>query len=302
MDKNICAPNKYDSKNQTCFSTMQLMEMAKAYNRYVTKYNLSPEQKHEIGGTGLIKIKDNKRYLLDELLNRFDTICSGNEVCLTEQAFMNEVVKEIRSEVNDHTFRAEGPKNSNEWLSTVDINNILKQYEILYSDFEFLGAVPLNCDELSFCSLYKLDFDNYLKKGINKVAIVFNHDKYGESGSHWVTLYIDIAAGEIYYCDSTGKEPIGNINQIIKNFLEYYKKKTGSDAIYKHNTKPYQKDSSECGIYSCNFVIRKLAGETFEQIINSSLNFQQINSCRNAYFRNKTSKHNPHDKCDPIIY
>lgn len=297
MDTNICAPHKYDSDNKTCFSTEQLLEMARAYNRYLTKTKLLPNKTTKNISSDLIKIKTDKPYLLHELLSRFETVCDS-EVCLTKQSFMNEIVKEMRDEFENDTFRHEGPSDPTEWLNTTDIGKIVKQYEKIYPNFKFLGAVPLNCNDLSFCSLYKLDYNDYVKKNIKYLGMVFNHDRHGETGSHWVSLFIDIPKGEINYCDSTGKNPIANINDVIKQFISYHEKKTGKKAIYKYNTKPYQKDASECGVYSANFIIRRLAGENFDTTIKDSLDFREINSCRNVYFRNKPSKYTPpQNKC-----
>lgn len=299
MDKNICAPNKYDEQNNTCFSLEQLLEMARAYNRYLTKQKLLPHE-HKNINTDLIKIKSDKPYLLKQLLDRFDTVCKGNEICITKQEFMNEIVAEMREEFDDYTFRPLGPLNPNEWLSTIDINKIMVQYEKIYSDFKFLGAVPLNCDELKFCSLYNLDFAQHEKNNIKKIGIIFNHDKFGQSGSHWVSIFMNLETGEFYFCDSVGKGPIGNIKKLIDNFEKYYEDKTGKKIIFKQNKKSYQKDSSECGVYSSNFIIRLLAGESFDNIIQNSLDFKDINSCRNLYFRNKSSKYNAHLLCDPL--
>ena len=172
----------------------------------------------------------------------------------------------------------------------------MKQYEKIYPDFKFLNAVPLDCDKYDTCTLHDFNFDVCKRKGKNRLGVVYNHDKMGQSGSHWVALYIDIDRGEIYYSDSTGKGPIGNIKNMIKNFTDYKKGKV----LYKYNTKPYQTDGSECGIYSCNFIIRLLAGETFEEVIKNSLPFKAINACRNVYFNNHPSKHQPkRELCDP---
>ena len=299
MYYNICAPKKYDKENKTCFSTEQLIEMAAAYNRYLTKSKFDPNKKQTFGNAELINIKSNKKYLLSELKKRFENICNGNEICITHQAFMNEIVKEMRDDIENNTFRANGPDDPKEWLSTSDIDNIMSQYEKIYPHFKFLGAVPLNCDELSFYSLSKLNFEKYFNSNINCIGTIFNLDRYGQPGSHWVALFIDISKGKIYFCDSNGKPPIDNIIQIINNFSQFYKNKTGIDAIYKYNNKSYQLDNSECGVYSCNFIIRILAGENFEDITNNALSFKEINSCRNVYFRNMPSKYNPHPKCDP---
>lgn len=295
---NICAPDKYDSKNNTCLSLEQLIEMAKAYNIFMTKKVLAPESSN-IKISNAIKIKPEKKYLLLELKKRFDKICGGDEICITKQSFMDELVKEMRDDINENTFRTTGPEKDTEWLNTNHINAIMKQYQNVYPDFVFMGAVPIDCAELSFCSLYNINFEEFEEQNKKHIGTIYNLDKYGEPGSHWVCLYINLLDGEIYYVDSTGKKPPKYVEKIIDSFKTYYQNKNNKPPIYKYNTKSYQKDGSECGIYSCNFLIRKLAGESYESIIEKSLNFEQINSCRNAYFNNNPSKNKVHPSCDP---
>jgi len=274
------------------------MEMAGAYNRYLTKNALRPNNSRISKSDDFIQIKNNKKYLLSELIKRFEKTCGNDELCITKQTFMNELVKEMRDEIIEETFRATGPNDPSEWLSTFDIDNILTQYQNVYSDFLYLGAVPLDCGNLSFCSLYQVDFDKYYKDGTNYLGVVFNLDKHGQPGSHWVALYVDLKNGEINYCDSNGKGPLDDVVTIIDQFRDYYKKRTDKHAVYQFNKIPYQKDGSECGVYSSNFIIRRLSGEKFENIVQNYLTFKDINSCRNVYFNNKTSKYQPHPKCD----
>jgi hypothetical protein len=302
MENNICAPNKYDATNQTCFTLNQLLELAGAYNRFVAKKILHPKPNKQLPKLKLINIKPEKKYLLNELHDRFLNVCDHNELCWTKQEFMNEIVsKEYRDDIVG-SLRPEGPTKPNEWLSTADIDQIMEQYEKVYPDFKFLGAVPSDCDKWKFCSLHhtKLNFDQLLKDKIKRLGIVFNHDVHGEPGSHWVAMYINIPKGQIFYCDSTGKEPIGRIKDVIGGFGDYYKNKWGKKIDYQINLNAYQTDSSECGIYSCNFLIRLLNGETFEHIISRPLKFDEINSCRNVYFSNRPIKKKKGNKlCDP---
>lgn len=302
MHANICAPKKYDPNNKSCFTLNQLIEMANAYNRYVFKTILKPSNIQTFNNIDIIKIKTDKPYLLLELKSRFKKVCNNDEICLTHQAFMNEIVKEMKNDIENNTFRPTGPHEPDAWLSTNDINNIMTQYETIYPNFKFFGAVPLDCNELNFCTLYNLNFDVHLKQKMNNLGIIFNLDKSGSPGSHWVALFIDLLNGEIYFCDSNGKPPIDNISEIINVFIKYHKNKTNKRAIYKYNNISYQTDNSECGIYSCNFIIRKLAGDDFDNIINNPLTFREINSCRNVYFKNNPSKYSPHHQCDPEPY
>jgi hypothetical protein len=300
MNPNICGPGKYNSSTDSCFTPDQIVEMAGAYNRFVSKQKLAPKPSGASAVMQFINTKNiDKKYLLSELQNRFESVCQGDYLCLSRQDFMNEIVKEMRLEIIEGAIRPEGPHKSTEWLGTEHITLVMEQYEGIYPDFKFMGAVPLDCDKLSFCGLFNINYDKLIKKRINKVGVVFNHDVHGDPGSHWVALYISIPEGVIEYCDSMGKEPIEHINDVIKKFQTYYKKNYGTDATYKYNKTKYQRDGSECGVYSCNFIIRRLAGESFEEVTSNYLSFKEINSCRNAYFSNQPSKQAPHKLCDP---
>lgn len=296
MNKYSCAPGKYDADNNTCFSMNELTELCIAYNKHASTNMLGrPSAKSKYA---LIKINGNKRDMLINLHNRFENICNGDDYCITKQDFMNALVKEMRNTITENTFRTTGPEKSNEWLDNVQITKIMKQYEAQYPTFFFVEAVPLDCDVLPFCSLHKFNFKKQMDRGIDTIGIVYNLDKYGKGGSHWVALYINMKTAEIYYCDSTGNPPLDNILNMINAFKSFSETVLKKQPIYKYNKKRYQMDSSECGIYSCNFIIRKLQGEKFEDIIKDSLAFKDINSCRNAYFINKHSQADPHPKCD----
>jgi len=295
--KNNCKNGPYDSQNNTCFTTEQLLEMAKAYNRHISKNNLHPDR---INGTNIylyIKIDGDKKYLLDTLRDRFKTQCSnGDDQCLTQQEFMKDIVREMYTDISNEIYRPSGPKGSTTWLSTSDIDGIMNAYQNKYHDFKFLGAVPLDCDEYAFCSLFSIDFSD---ANIKQYGVIFNLDRHGQPGSHWVALYINSETGEVCFCDSMGNKPMGNILNVIDKFSKYYKDKTGKNITLKTNSNRYQTDGSECGVYSCNFLIRKLSGESFDDIVSHSLNFSGINSCRNVYFNNHPSKFEPNELCDP---
>ena len=40
--------------------------------------------------------------------------------------------------------------------------------------------------------LCKFELEKQIEKGKNKIGIIFNLDKHYQSGSHWVSLFIDI--------------------------------------------------------------------------------------------------------------
>lgn len=285
-----CAPGTYDKKTNTCLTIDQLLEMCIGYNMWLAE---NP------GKNVAIRIVNDKSSLLKEIRDRFKDVCD-NDHCITQQEFMNKIISKTRKEIQKR-YRHNGPKYGTNWLTTQDINNVLEKYEKIYPDFKFLGAVALNCNEIDFCVLYNFSFEDYAKKNINKIGIVYNLDKYGQPGSHWVSLYADLKNGHIYFCDSAGKVANKYIMNIVDKFQQYCKDHN-IKCTYKYNKNRHQHDNSECGVYSSNFIIRLLNGETFEQIEADGLNFNQINSCRLLYFAtadslNRISKSNT--KIDP---
>ena len=54
------------------------------------------------------------------------------------------------SSIKNNTFAPTQPnvwkKKPNEWLTSIDILNVMKQYEDKYDDFEFLGPSPIDFD------------------------------------------------------------------------------------------------------------------------------------------------------------
>ena len=76
-----------------------------------------------------------------------------NESTTNDSIFKENFTKFMDGKTKDYMenniFRPEGPQGKFEWLSTIDINQVLKQYEEKYADFLFLGAVPIDFDDLS---------------------------------------------------------------------------------------------------------------------------------------------------------
>ena len=78
-------------------------------------------------------------------------------------------------------FRPQMPKewlqDYNTWLTTVDINNVLEQYNKRYSDFYYGGAVPIDFDlqEDNKCVVSELCNFNLQSMLNKKMKITFNN-------------------------------------------------------------------------------------------------------------------------------
>jgi hypothetical protein len=278
-----CAPSK-TYKDGSCFTLKSLKKIAESYNIK------NPMSK--------IKISDDKEGLVKELEDKMKNTCS-DQTCWLRTDFVKAMNDE---EIENNTFRPTGPDNKKEWLSTTDINNVVSQYQEKFKDFLFLGAVPADFLELEILGIKDLNFNELNKEGKNKIGMVINLDESWKSGSHWVALYTNLDKDQIYYFDSFGKKPYKRTKKFINKIFTYmYKNKYKKNPIIndiikggasikdfdvKYNSKQHQFSNTECGVYSMNFIIRLVRGETFEEITNNITKDAEMNKCRDSYFRN----------------
>jgi hypothetical protein len=295
-----CAPSKIYSDG-SCFTVESLKKLAESYNKYITSI---PNNK-----INKIIITDNKKDLVNELTKRI-TSCGYNQLCWLEQPW---VKKTKDFEILKNTFRPKGPQGRFIWLSTTNINEIMLQYHDKYNDFLFLGAVPLDFEDLNQLGIKDLDLDKLINSGINKIGLVINLDEHWKRGSHWVALYADLSKDIIYYFDSYGYKPKKRIADFVKkiamwcykrHILKIKKGDINDDEIdteskfmkassnkyenilnIKYNKVRHQFKNSECGVYSVNFILRLLNGETFYNICNNITLDDKVNECRKVYFR-----------------
>lgn len=288
-----CAPAK-TFKDGSCFSLAALTAIAENYNKKNTK---SP-----------ITITTDKQALVNQLSDKMKRQCD-DQTCWLRTEFVAAIKNpDLAEEIQTQTFRPEGPKGKNDWLSTTHINEIVSQYQDKFPDFTFLGAVPADFEKLDILGIKDLDFDELKNSGKTKIGMVINLDNHYDSGSHWVALYTDLNKNQIYYFDSFAKKPSNSTKRFINKIVKYlyhkkYNKTININKVLKggdnskatlelkpfdirYNTIQHQFDNSECGVYSSNFVIRLARGETFDDITQNITKDDEMNNCRKTYFRN----------------
>ena len=58
----------------------------------------------------------------------------------------------------------------------------------------------------------------------------------------------------------------------------------GNKIRMDHNKTRYQYGNSECGVYSLNFILRMLRGDSFQSIMEERISDTSVNECRKEYF------------------
>jgi hypothetical protein len=273
-----CAPH-LEFENGSCIPLELLIEIAKAYNKYYD----SDKSKHVKLDSKLDTLypDDYKKYLLLEFKNRFE----GDQKDWINSKYLELMSEEHKDHLENKVFRPDGPQGRFDWLSTIDINQVLYQYEEKYSDFKFLGAVPMDFKELDYLPFQKLNFRDLESEGCKRFGVIFNTDKSTGRGKHWISLFCDLEKGQIYFSDSMGTRQPKEVNdfmKIIEKYLIEIKKISEPDIRY--NKTQHQKGNSECGVYSINFILRLLKGKTFDHLTKKRLTDNQVNKCRIKYF------------------
>ena len=204
-----CSP-KNSNTNYSCLSHQSLKKIANSINKNQPSFK--------------IKTNSNKKLLWNSIKNHFQSKCK-TEWCWIQQ----QTVKRLNDSIINKSFRPVMPSswinNNREWLSTVDIENVMEQYEEKYNNFLFIGPVPIDFDsnhKMGGCvvdELCNLNINNLYKKNITKLGIVFNLDKHNEPGSHWVALFSNFKDKTIYYYDSYATSPTKEI-KILMNRID----------------------------------------------------------------------------------
>jgi len=281
-------------------------------NNHLKKLNCSPKPKGEINdfscftNNSLYKLKDlwNARHpdvkitsnspkeihrLISEKLSG---ICNKESCWIKQKAIFGP----IQSDMAD-SFAPESPiewkKNPNEWLSSIDIINVMKQYEKAYKCFDFIGPTPIDFDtrklygECVWDELCNLSIADQIKEGKTKIGIIFNTDPHNRPGQHWISMFINIKKKQIFFFDSTGDKPVKEIMALVERI-----KQQGLNLKNKINFKfdsnegvEHQYGNTECGIYSLYFIVHMLEDKTSEQYLKTHiLKDEYMNKFRHIYF------------------
>ena len=99
-----------------------------------------------------------------------------------------------------------------------------------------------------------------IKKGKTKIGIVFNLDPHYKSGSHWVSLFINIKKKQIFYFDSSGDPIPDQIMKFVVNISEQGRNLRPKILFEFDQNHPveHQYGDTECGVYSLFFIIYML--------------------------------------------
>lgn len=263
LKNGICSPKKKEKiTGFSCYTYDDLNYLKKLWNN-----------KHSSSSKFYIKSTNPKeiynllyKYNLDKSLSNCP-IKKAAESCILNDKYVN---KKVIKQIKDYAFAPEAPpewnKNPNEWLSSDDIINVMNQYEKAYPCFKFIGPTPIDFDkkisgeQCVWNELCNLSLSKLISNKKNKIGIIFNTDPHNKPGQHWISLFINIKKGLIYFFDSVGDKAPKEITILVERI-----KKQGLllnppiNFVYDENHPvSHQKGNTECGIYSLFFIVHML--------------------------------------------
>jgi hypothetical protein len=221
-----------------------------------------------------------------------------NNVCTNESCWIKQMMNDSKmdKEIVSYTFAPLAPSewktNPNEWISSVDIIKVMKQYERAYTCFNFIGPSPIDFDarmidkKCVWPELCHFKLGKYIKKGKNKIGFIFNTDTHNKTGSHWISLFINIRKRFIFYFDSNGNDTPTEINVFVERVLKECRNELDiHDMKFYENKLEHQKSNTECGMYSLYVIINLLKDKlTYDYIMTHRIKDEEVEKMRKEYY------------------
>jgi len=273
-EKMNCSPNPNNKKNYSCYSDSSLLKMKKYWNMRHPRDKITATKPKEIWM---------------ELKRNMSNSCN-RESCWLRSKFMQ---GNTDAELLNYTFAPKAPQKwkvkPDEWLSSLDIESVMKQYEKYYKCFEFLGPSPIDYDhhklygECVWEELCNLNISDQIKRHKNKIGIILNTHPHNKSGEHWISIFINIKKKEIIYFDSNGNKPPSQVVKLM-NEIKAQGQQLGINFTISENDIEHQETESECGMYCLYFIVEMLKDKDLNYFLENKIDDGEVFKLRKKYF------------------
>jgi hypothetical protein len=282
-EQNYCAHGR--KNNGTCYNKFELLLIA--------------EKIEEIEGRVLnfLRDVDNTSLWKDIASYMKSKYSCDDELCWVETLKLEQIEKiAFKPKLPKEWLKCNTefvPNNNcmNTWLSNLEIDEVLVQFQTNISEFDYLGAVPIDFANLSGKKINSFSIHDAIEQNKKKVGVVFNTDPSYRGGQHWICGFIDLEANELNFFDSYGSG--GYYPKEIEDFfnkLVVEGEHLGIKLVVKKNTIRHQFKNSECGVYCIKFIADRL-NKSFEQIIDKEMPDDSVTVERwNRFFRTETCR------------
>jgi hypothetical protein len=213
----------------------------------------------------------------------------------------------IRRELETN-FKARGPRDNNALLSNNNIDEILQQWAIIFTDFFNCPFAMMDFfetqDRLANISLPDVYLGNekqnlgplggIIRRPCKTFACVLNTDISSGSGKHWVVVFVDMRNDDwsIEYFNSAGNPPPKAVDKWMANTEKDLQEFRNSGNVSKGNVfsvavtdKIHQQSRTECGPYTLFYIRTRLEGEPFKTFFSEKITDNVMLAFREHLFR-----------------
>jgi hypothetical protein len=244
-----CSPEN-KGKEYTCYTDEDLKKLREMWNERHPDREINT---------------NNSKEIWNQLKYYYANICN-KESCWIRQMTKNTKMEKELLDAFAPASPPEWKKNPNEWLSSIDILEVMNQYEKKYKCFEFLGPSPIDYDthkihgECVWEELCHFNLEDQINRGKTKIGIIFNTDPHYKDGEHWISLFIIVKKGTIFFFDSAGSKIPQQIKKFTDTVIEQGMKLTKPIVFQFDQNYPveHQYKNTECGVYSIFFIVHML--------------------------------------------
>jgi hypothetical protein len=276
LKKVMCSPKDKNELNDfTCYTDKNLYKLRDLWNAR------HPD----------VQIMTNDGKEIHKTLTKYMSDICNKESCWLKQNFMDIKTKNELTESFAPVSPEEWKKNPNEWLSSVDIMKVMKQYEKAYKCFDFIGPSPIDFDtkmlygECVWDELCNFSLSEQIKKGKTKIGIIFNTDPHNKPGQHWISMFINIKKSKIFFFDSVGDKAPKQIMVLVNRIIKQGKKLNMNIKFDQNHPVEHQYGDTECGIYSLFFISHMLEDKFTEHYMKTHiLKDDYMQKFRKVYF------------------
>ena len=279
LKKVNCSPKPKNELNSfSCYTNRSLYQLKKVWNERHPDVKITATHPQEIHS---------------QLAAQLSKTCNKESCWLRQKGDFGAALGGELSASFAPKSPAEWKKNPNEWLSSVDITNVMKQYEKAYSCFDFIGPSPIDFDtrklygQCVWEELCNFNLKTQMKHGKTKIGIIFNTDPHDKPGQHWISLFINLKKNQIFFFDSAGDKAPREIDAFVKRL-----QKQGAELqpprklVFDSNAGiEHQYGNTECGMYSLYFIAFMLEDKlTKEYLKTHILTDEYISKYRRVFF------------------
>ena len=273
-----CSPKDDDEINDfSCYSDIALIELKDKWNKR------HPDEKIHTNNT---------KEIHNKLTNYLANVCNKESCWLKQQKHLGPLTSKLKESFAPVKPK-EWNKNPNEWLSSLDIINVMKQYEKAYKCFDFIGPSPIDFNkqkiygECVWEELCNFSLKEQIKKGKFKIGIIFNTDPHYKGGQHWISMFINIKKKIIFFFDSTGDPAQPEILEFVEK-IKQQGKNLNPAINFKYDTSEgyeHQNGNTECGVYSLFFIVQMLKDNLSSEYLKTHhIDDNYMSQFRNIYF------------------